>query len=452
MKESTPFSRETAMAIKPFVEKSYDDAFQVYDKSLRGNDPEEKQQAKTYVTYLMGELNKIDAIIYDCNIETVNIDQQTTIKFPILNPSGKIESIDSTGLIIASEQVFQPYSLSELQNMPPKEWLIDQLFGKKDIGMIYGPSGCGKTFVVIDLIMKACTGEPWAESFDIQRPLNVAYCAGEGIGGLPARFAAAAKHYDIDSPVNLSFYKTIPQLYVDGNNDSGIEASIHKFVHERKRLELTNSLEALDVLVLDTFHTATEGADENSARDTGTILRCCRWASNELGCAVILIHHTNKGATAERGSSALRGAMDFMIEVKKPLDTGTEACISCSKLKDGERWSNKTFTLVSQKESGSAYVSWNNNTDQIKTIGLKANDKLKLLAEMKRCPEKRFTCKTLTQVIDKAETYTRTLLNELADEHECLKELSDPTKSLSSRNSWVYYAPDVPQEIAASVA
>jgi hypothetical protein len=65
--------------------------------------------------------------------------------------------------------------------------------------MIYGAPGCGKTFVVIDMIMRLCTGQQWANRFCVQRCLNVAYCAGEGLGGLPSRFAAIAEHYDITS-------------------------------------------------------------------------------------------------------------------------------------------------------------------------------------------------------------------------------------------------------------
>ncbi len=78
--------------------------------------------------------------------------------------------------------VFTPYSFDELLKMPPKEWLLDQVFGAGDIGMFYGTPGCGKTFLIIDMIMSLCTGSRWANRFDIQRPLYVAYCAGEGIG------------------------------------------------------------------------------------------------------------------------------------------------------------------------------------------------------------------------------------------------------------------------------
>ena len=116
---------------------------------------------------------------------------------------------------------FRPISLEELLKMPSKEWLVEHLFGAKDLGMIYGPPGCGKTFVIIDLIYSMCLGEKWANKFDIKRPLTVWYCAGEGISGLQARFAAAADNRGIESLENLSFFDKIPQFF-DLTNGDGI--------------------------------------------------------------------------------------------------------------------------------------------------------------------------------------------------------------------------------------
>ncbi|MCB0111832.1 MAG: AAA family ATPase, partial [Caldilineaceae bacterium] len=187
---------------------------------------------------------------------------------------------------------FAPMTLADLLSMPPKEWLIDQIIGKSDLGMIYGGPGTGKTFVVIDLIMSACLGQQWAMRFDVVRPLNVAYAAGEGISGLPARFAAAAQHYGVDTLGNFTFFKAVPQLYND--NQAADAININKFVREWKARQERGEAKPLDLLVVDTLHTATTAADENSSRDMGTVLTACRWAAHELGCAVILVHHTNK--------------------------------------------------------------------------------------------------------------------------------------------------------------
>jgi hypothetical protein len=51
----------------------------------------------------------------------------------------------------------------------------------------------------------------------------------------------------------------------------------------------------------------------------------------------------------------------------------------------------------------------------------------------------RFTAKQLSEVIAKSENYTRNLLSELEKAVECKRELSDPSKRASPRNSWVYF-------------
>lgn len=163
--------------------------------------------------------------------------------------------------------IFTPYSFDELLKMPSKEWLLDQVFGAGDIGMIYGPPGCGKTFVVIDMIVSLCKGQKWANEFDVTRCLNVAYCAGEGIGGLPSRFAAIAKHYDITNLDNFSFYPIPPQLY-----DDNATAKIDDFCNEWKARQDAKEVAPLDVLIIDTLHTATVAADENSAQHMGKAL------------------------------------------------------------------------------------------------------------------------------------------------------------------------------------
>ncbi len=165
----------------------------------------------------------------------------------------------------------------------------------------------------------------------------------------------------------------------------------------------------------------------------------CRWAASELGCAVILVHHTNKSGISERGSSALRGGMDFMIKIEKLPDPSICAVISCEKLKDGERWKNQSFSLQPQLECKSACVSWNDPTNSTQASGSKSIDKEKLKEEMKRYAGTRLTCIRLAESIAQSPPYTRKLLKELENAKECQRELSNPGKDPSSRNPWVYW-------------
>ena len=341
--------------------------------------------------------------------------------------------------------VFVPYSFDDLMNMPEKEWLIDQVVGAGDVGMIYGAPGCGKTFVGINMIVSACIGSSWAGRFEIQRPLNVAYCAGEGISGLPARFRAATeilnlevggKRSHVTRLPNFTFFKTMPQLYTDDDPLSVV--SIRQFVTEWIARQVLGNAAPLDILFVDTMHTATTAADENSAKDMGKVLSLCRWAANELKCAVVLVHHSNKAGNAERGSSALRGAMDFMIEVKRISETGTKGMIHCAKLKDGEQWKDQTFDLHAVEDCGSVCVLWDEPNDGI-AKGKEEEYRALMIAFMNQQPGVKMTAKTLSDVAGIEQRHAIRLLSKLVDEGKCARELMDTTKQSSNRNPLLYF-------------
>jgi hypothetical protein len=332
-----------------------------------------------------------------------------------------------------TKNIFEPRTFKELIDLPPKKWFLDQVFGAGDIGMIYGAPGCGKTFLVIDMIINLCIGGKWSNKFCVNKPLNVAYCAGEGISGLPSRFESAAKYYNIKTLNNFTFFSTPPQLY-EGYNS--VQGTIKTFVEEWEDRQLMKEAESLDVLVIDTLHTATVSADENSAQDMGKVLQSCRFVADKLGCAVILVHHTNKGGTSERGSSAMRGAMDFMIEIKKG---NTEVEMICSKLKDGEQWETQRFSLIPQEGASSVRVLWNGPISDKQGTKTKADDKKTILDQMERHSGIRFNSKSLSEVLLKSQSYTTKLLEELVKEKKCQNGLSDPMREKSSRNPWVYW-------------
>lgn len=330
---------------------------------------------------------------------------------------------------------FRPLLLADLIMFPPKEWLVDNLFGPRDLLMIYGPPGGGKTFVVIDLIFAACLGRPFAGCFNVTRPLTVAYCAGEGSGGLSQRFQAAAQHYRVEQLANFFFFQAVPQLA--GSQEAATDGSMQHFVEEwRERHELGEGPDQLDLLIIDTLHSATVGMDENSAKDAGYVLEAMKFAARELQCAVLVVHHTNRAKSGERGSSAFRGAMDAMIEV---TTKGKTCKIACQKLKDGVAWEPRPFTLLAMGRS--ARVEWlpPEPGKGATASGQQAQDQERLVAALHEHPTRRFTAKQLAEEIGKSDNHTRKLLAGLVEEGQCQRALSLPDRRASNRNPWVYF-------------
>lgn len=301
----------------------------------------------------------------------------------------------------APAPVFRSQSFAELVALPPKSWLIETVLGPGDLGMIYGPPGSGKSFLVIDAIFAACRGAQWALRFAIPRPLRVAYCAGEGLGGLPQRFVAAAHQHGVDDLPNFTFFACAPQLFTPAREPQHAPAeTMRQFVHEWQQRTTPDTgpdagtAPALDILIIDTLHSATAGADENSAQDMGRVLAAGKAAARTLGCAVILVHHSNKAGTGERGSSALRGAMDFMLEVKPAAG---RFVMSCEKLKDAPAWPPQTFSLVALGDS--ARVWWDEPGAPASAAGKQQQDIDAILALLQAQPGLRYTATALAEAI-----------------------------------------------------
>jgi hypothetical protein len=246
------------------------------------------------------------------------------------------------------ETTFKRLSLADLIQRPAKKWLIDNLIGEQDLAMIFGDAGTGKTFAAVDLIFSAITGRQFAGKFNNRRPLSVAYCASEGIGGLSQRFCAGANHYqlDLNHTDNFSSFLDVPQLF-----DDKATTSVYTFVNDWQ----DSAWGILDLLLIDTLHGATWGADENQSKDAGLILRAMKFARDALNCSVLLVHHANRQGNY-RGSSALHGAMDSMFQTKMVSDNIFS--LECFKQKDAERFQPLYFKLTPEHYSQSVYAEW----------------------------------------------------------------------------------------------
>jgi hypothetical protein len=91
-----------------------------------------------------------------------------------------------------------------------------------------------------------------------------------------------------------------------------------------------------DLIVVDTLVRVAVGMDENSARDMGEIVAAAEALRRSFDASILLIHHTRKDGNSERGSSALRGAADLMIECKWSSEFENIVTLTCSKMKDDE--------------------------------------------------------------------------------------------------------------------
>lgn len=241
------------------------------------------------------------------------------------------------------------YSIAEFVARPPKRWILENVIGDQDFVLLYGESGHGKTHVALDMAFALSRGHQFAGAFGCHGGARaVAYATGEGLGGLAGRLRTVAAYYN-QRDANIRILTDVPQLF-----DGAPETTVRGFVDYWRAQG-----RPLDVLILDTLHNATAGGDENSAQDASVVQRSLRYLRDELSCAVVLVHHANKSGSAERGSSALRAAMDTVLRSQK---NNSQYTLSCEKLKDAESWPSVAFSLEKVLEHGeelpSVRVNW----------------------------------------------------------------------------------------------
>jgi len=241
-------------------------------------------------------------------------------------------------------------TLPELYQQPDQDdWLVKDVFCRGELVMVYGDSGSGKTFVAVDLLVCLATGEPWCSGqFSIPFLRQAVYATGEGRRGIAKRFCARDNRYReqggmIENP-GILVLPVSPQLF-----DRAAPHSVDAFVAAYQQLQFP----APDLVVLDTLNRAAIGGDENATKDVTEIIAGAELIRDQLGAAVLLVHHTNKMG-GYRGNTALRGSMDCMIEIRKLASNSH--LMHCEKLRDGEEFPDQSFHLFGYESS--AIVEW----------------------------------------------------------------------------------------------
>ena len=237
-----------------------------------------------------------------------------------------IEAMQDPGEIEQDEiEVYPTMALGELMAMPPVQFLVDSLFTRHGFSVMYGPPGCGKTFLALDIALCVASGSAFHE-MPVQQG-SVLYIAGEGVGGIGKRVKAW-----LENRGNGVTEKELPFYVLPTAVDFTSLADVEKLKATIQLLE--ERAGGFSLIVVDTVARALLGADENSATDIGKFVKTCDVLKQSYNAALLGIHHSGKdGSRGMRGSSALLGAVDTSIQVKK---SGAVLTVVTEKQKDAE--------------------------------------------------------------------------------------------------------------------
>lgn len=193
---------------------------------------------------------------------------------------------------------------------PKHEWLIKGLMTRGEMTMLAGPSQSGKSFLAIDLALCVATGRDWFGR-RVRRG-GVVYQAGESATGVRRkRIPAYMRKHNLSREDDVPFeLLTAPvDLY---SSDEGVALLIEEIRHWGSTFSVP-----LELVVIDTFSTATPGANENASEDMTKVLGRCERIKRETGAAVMLVHHMNAAGEKPRGHTSIFANLDSVLICKK---------------------------------------------------------------------------------------------------------------------------------------
>lgn len=217
---------------------------------------------------------------------------------------------------------------------PTYDWLVKPWIARGEVAVVAGPSGSGKTFVVTDLAMAIVRGTKWIGEYRVKQG-GVAYQSGEGQKGLLAkRIPAYRRKYGLSDADDLPIAFLPEELDLFHGDD-----------HAKALVEEIKGLSALmkvpiELVVIDTLAAATAGADENSSKDVGPVIKRCNMIRQQTGATVVLVHHMNADGTKIRGWTGWQGNVDSVLICRKLDDMHDDQRrvlreVTLGKLKDG---------------------------------------------------------------------------------------------------------------------
>jgi hypothetical protein len=283
----------------------------------------------------------------------------------------------------ARERRWNFLSMDELESLPPPQWLVPGILTEGSIAAIYGAPESGKSFLAVDMSMSVASGIAWHGREVL--PGGVLYVAAEGAPGLGKRVRAWKLDRGAASrPIAFSLMR------------DPLSLTTEKEARDFARA-VRSSLGELRMIVVDTLNQTAAGADENSAKEMGQYIAGMKRLRDATGATVVVVHHSGKDeARGMRGSTALLGAMDTTVEVKRSTD-GKSIEVQVRKQKDAEREPAMRFNL--DKVAGSLVLHSTMMADAADDFG--ANPIRAMARELAEQHGSRFAQKLLIDAVAK---------------------------------------------------
>jgi hypothetical protein len=195
-------------------------------------------------------------------------------------------------------------------------YIVKGILPTSGIVVVWGPPKCGKSFWVFDVTAHVAAG--WSYRGRRVKQCAVVYFALEGQLGFEARKEAFSKEHNVN---DLPFYLSTDRIVLPRDGNAIITSIKQNFP------DVTPG-----IVVLDTLNRSISGS-ENDPGDMGAYVRAADLIRETFGCLVIIIHHCGVEGQRPRGHTALTGADDAQVAVRR--DDNKNIVATVEHMKDG---------------------------------------------------------------------------------------------------------------------
>jgi replicative DNA helicase len=263
---------------------------------LNGEDPD-----RIFVANLVSKVRNIEINVLEPDLKYYKLHRLAnkhgfTMKF--------LENLYMKSLI--SDEYEQSCSFSEFSakyGNDVREWLLHGFIPKGTTILLHAMGGVGKTMLAYYLVSLLATGRPWGNCHVTAQQRNaLIFQTDESRGD------------SIDKAANL--FQGVPRVKISSR------WTVDHMPQLRKEIEAHKA----EIVVIDSLSSISRNSfySENETEYARPILML-RDIAQEMGCTVILIHHSNKNGQT-RGTSAIFNAVSEVWNLSRPSEGSKANC------------------------------------------------------------------------------------------------------------------------------
>lgn len=191
----------------------------------------------------------------------------------------------------------------------PHQYLGKWIFGGS-LAMVYASAGTGKTFFSLAIAYAVAAGNSKFLNWRSHKPARVIYFDSEmGHRLIQERFEKICDSNDVDADPDSIKFVTL--------EDTG--GTVWNLANQCDQLKYTEACNDFDFIIIDNLAGCVRQGPRETEFDTWPRAQDWLLKMRAANKSVLVIHHAGKNGS-QRGPSARKDALDFVIELRKPTN------------------------------------------------------------------------------------------------------------------------------------